>query len=311
MSNIQAVITQESAKVYCNFEQVKIAIESKLSQYDGIVFTEESKASAKKEVAGLRAEKKTFQDNLRTEKKKYMEPWERFEMQAKELIAMYDKPIMVINDQIQAFEEKRIAEKRMLISQWYQELIPDELRDFLPLKRIYNPKWENVTMTKKKVCDELYQLYESTKGAVDTIRGMGSEAVEKALEMYKRDLNLPNAITYINNYERQKQEILIREQERQRREEAERIRQEEREKIFAEQRAQAEKEAALRQAEEEKTAAVEQAKAEAAQEVIDSLTPDAEEKEVETYRYRIILSADAKEKLEMYMDSVGIEWELG
>lgn len=192
MSNIQAVITQESAKVSCNFEQVKIAIESKLSQYDGIVFTEESKASAKKEVAGLRAEKKTFQDNLRTEKKKYMEPWERFEMQAKELIAMYDKPITVINDQIQAFEEKRIAEKRMLISQWYQELILDELRDFLPLKRIYNPKWENVTMTKKKVCDELYQLYESTKGAVDTIRGMGSEAVEKALEMYKRDLNLPN-----------------------------------------------------------------------------------------------------------------------
>lgn len=300
MNNIQAVITQESAKVSCNFEQVKIAIESKLSQYDGIVFTEESKASAKKEVAGLRAEKKTFQDNLRTEKKKYMEPWERFEMQAKELIAMYDKPITVINDQIQAFEEKRIAEKRMLISQWYQELIPDELRDFLPLKRIYNPKWENVTMTKKKVCDELYQLYESTKGAVDTIRGMGSEAVEKALEMYKRDLNLPNAITCINNYERQKQEILIREQERQRREEAERIRQEERDKILAEQRAQAEKEAALRQA-----------KAEAAQEVIDSLTPDAEGKEVETYQYSIILSADAKEKLEMYMDSVGIEWELG
>lgn len=311
MSNIKAVITQESAKVSCNFEQVKIAIESKLSQYDGIVFTEESKASAKKEVAGLRAEKKTFQDNLRTEKKKYMEPWERFEMQAKELIAMYDKPITVINDHIQAFEEKRIAEKRMLISQWYKELIPDELRDFLPLKRIYNPKWENVTMTKKKVCDELHKLYESAKGAVDTIRGMGSEAVEKALEMYKHDLNLPKAITYINNYERQKQEILIREQERQRREEAERIRQEEREKIFAEQRAQAEKEAALRQAEEEKTAAVEQAKAEAAQEIIDSLTPNAEEKEVETYRYRIILSADAKEKLEMYMDSVGIEWELG
>lgn len=310
MSNIQAVITQESAKISCNFEQVKIAIESKLSQYEGIVFTEESKASAKKEVAGLRAEKKTFQDNLRTEKKKYMEPWEQFEMQAKELIAMYDKPIAVINDQIQAFEEKRIAEKRVLISQWYQELIPEELREYLSLKRIYNQKWENVTMNKKKVCDELYQLYESTKGAVDTIRGMGSEAVERALEMYKRDLNLPNAITYINNYERQKQEILIREQERARREEAERIRREEREKILAEQRAQVEKEAALRQAEEEKAAAVEQAKAEAAQEVIDSLTPDVEEKEVDTYQYRIILSADAKEKLEMYMDSVGIEWEM-
>lgn len=310
MNTIQAIITQESAKICCNFEQVKGAIESKLSQYEGMVFTEESKASAKKEVAILRAEKKTFQDNLRTEKKKYMEPWDRFEAQAKELIALYDKPITTISDQIQAFEEKRIAEKKILISQWYQELIPEELREYLPLNRIYNPKWENVTMTKKKVCDDLYQLYESTKGAVDTISGMGSEAVEKALEMYRRDLNLPNAIAYINNYERQKQEILIREQERQRREEAERICREEREKILAEQRAQTEKEAALRQAEEEKTAAVERAKAEAAQEVIDNLTPDVEEKEVDTYQYRIILSADAKEKLEMYMDSVGIEWEM-
>lgn len=310
MNDIQAVITQESAKVSCNFEQVKGAIESKLSQYKEMTFTEESKASAKKEVARLRAEKKTFQDNLRTEKKKYMEPWDRFEVQAKELIAMYDKPITAISDQIQAFEEKRISEKKIQISQWYQELIPEELREYLPLNRIYNPKWENVTMTKKKVCDELYQLYESTKGAVDTIRGMGSEAVEKALEMYKKDLNLPNAIAYINNYERQKQEILIREQERARREEAERIRREEREKILAEQRAQAEKEAAFLQAEEEKAVAVEQAKAEAAQEVIDSLTPDVEEKEVDTYQYRIILSTDAKEKLEMYMDSVGIEWEM-
>lgn len=310
MNDIQAVITQESAKVSCNFEQVKGAIESKLSQYEGMIFTEESKASVKKEVASLRAEKKTFQDNLRTEKKKYMEPWDRFEAQAKELITLYDKPIMAISDQIQAFEEKRIAEKKIQISQWYQELIPEELREYLPLNRIYNPKWENVTMTKKKVCDELYQLYGSTKGAVDIIRGMGSEAVEKALEMYKKDLNLPNAITYINNYERQKQEILICEQERARREEAERIRREEREKILAEQRAQAEKEAALRQAEEEKVVAVEQAKAEAAQEVIESLTPDTEEKEVDTYQYRIILSTDAKEKLEMYMDSVGIEWEM-
>jgi hypothetical protein len=54
---------------------------------------------------------------------------------------------------------------------------------------------------------------------------------------------------------------------------------------------------------------VEQAKAEAAQEVIDSMIPDDGD-ETELYEYRISLSADAKEKLEMYMDSVGIEWEM-
>lgn len=305
MESIQAVITQESAVVSCNFEQVKAAIQERLARYDGAEFTEESKVFAKKEVASLRAEKKTFQDNLRSEKKKYMEPWEDFEAQAKELIAMYDKPIDLINGQVQAFEEKRIQEKKELISQLYEELVPFYLRDHLPLSRIYNPKWENATMSGKKISEELSNLCESTIKDIDTISEMNSEAVEKALEMYKRDLSLSNAVTYINNYERQKQEIL----ERRRKEDEERIRREEREKILAEQRAQAEKEAALKKAEEEKAAAVERAKEEAAQEVIESLTPE-DIGGTETYTYKISLSDDAKDKLEMYMDSIGIEWEL-
>ncbi len=309
MENIQAVITQKSAVVSCNFEQVKAAIQERLERYDGAEFTEESKAFAKKEVASLRSEKKTFQDNLRTEKKKYMEPWDKFEAQAKELIALYDTPIDLINGQVQEFERKRIEEKKQLVSQLYTDFIPEDLREYLPLDRIYNPKWENATMTKKKIGEELSALCESTRGAVDTIKGMVSEAVEKALEMYKRDLSLSNAVAYINNYEYQKREILMKEQERRRKEEDDRIRREEREKFMAEQRAREEKEAALRKAEEEKAAAVEQAKEEAAQEVIESFIPDSDD-DAELYEYRISLSPDAKEKLEMYMDSIGIEWEL-
>ena len=66
---------------------------------------------------------------------------------------------------------------------------------------------------------------------------------------------------------------------------------------------------AERKAEEEKLAAVETARAEAAQEVIDSMIPDAGGMSA-LYQYRINLTTDQKEKLEIFMDSVGIEWEL-
>lgn len=56
-------------------------------------------------------------------------------------------------------------------------------------------------------------------------------------------------------------------------------------------------------------AAVEQAGEDAAQEVIESFIPDMEGEE-NLYEYRISLSNDAKEELEMYMGSVGIEWEM-
>ena len=298
MNEVQTVITLESAKISCNFEQVEAAIQNVLSEYKGAVFTEDSKKYAKKVVASLRAQKKTFQDNLREEKKKYMLPWEEFEAQAKKLISMYDEPIDLINGQVQAFEEKRIAEKKELINRLYAETVPADLEEYIPLERIYNSKWENATMKEKDIRKEMSETVEKTKKDIDTISSMESDSTAKALSMYRTNLDLTEAVSYINNYERQKQEILAKEQERKRREEEERIRREEREKILAEQ-----------QAEMEKKTAVEQAKAEAAQEVIDSLIPE-ESGEAELYEYRISLSGDAKMKLEMYMDSVGIEWEL-
>lgn len=309
MSTIQAVITQERATISCNFGQVREAIEEKLAQYEGAVFTEDSKAYAKKEVAALRAEKKMFQDNLRTEKKKYMEPWEVFEAQAKVLIALYDRPITLMSGQIQAFEEARIAEKKRLIAKLYDELVRPDLREYVPLSKVYDPKWENATTSKKRIAEDMRSICGRTDSDIRAIRSMGSDAVEKALDIYRGSLDLSDAVTYINGYERQRQELMERERGRQRREEAERIRQEERQRILAEQRAQRELEDARRMADEEKAAAIERARAEAAQEVIESLIPDAVGA-VSTYHYRMDLTADEKEKLEMYMDSVGIGWEL-
>lgn len=309
MEEVRTVITQESAKISCNFDKVEQAIQSVLAEYKGAVFTEDSKTYAKKHVASLRAQKKTFQDKLREEKKRYMMPWEEFEEQAKRLINMYDEPIDLINGQVQAFEEKRIAEKKQLIEKIYSEMIAEELMQYLPLQKIYNAKWENATFKVNEIRQEMSELSYRTMKDIQTISNMESDVVPKALSMYQTSLDLTEAISYINSYERQKQEILAKEQERKRQEEEERIRREERERMLADQRAKEEQEAALRQAEIEKNAAVEQAKEEGAQEVIDSLIPDADG-ETSLYEYRISLSDDAKMKLEMYMDSVGIEWEL-
>lgn len=307
-NNVVVVVTQESGVIKCDFEGAKLYLKNRLEEYQGAVFTEDSKNVAKKVVANLRKEKKAFADRVREVKVEYMAPFTQFEAQAKELIGMYDEPINFINSQVEDFEQKRHAEKQELIQAIYAECIGD-MREYLPLEKIYNAKWENVTCRQKEIYEEIVNAVTSVRTSVQTIQGMRSEAEEAALNRFKQDLSLSNAIAYINNYEQQKAAILAKEQERQRREEEERIRREERERIEAERRAQEEKEAALRKAEEEKIAAVEVAKEEAAQEVIDSLISNAEG-ETSLYEYRMALTADQKEKLEMYLDSVGVEWEL-
>ncbi len=269
-----------------------------------------------------------------------MVPWNEFEAKAKKLISLYDEPINFINGQVQAFEEKRVAEKKKLISEIFQS-VPVEVQEYIPLNRIYNSKWENATYKEKDIRKDVSEITEKILSDLATIQTMDSEAVPKALEQYKDSLSLADAVAYINDYERQKKEILAREQERKRREGEARIRREDRKKLQAEQKAKAaleaarhaeiekeealrraerekeeaarqaerEKEEALRRAKEEQKQAIEKAKAEAAQETIERFIPDMEGGS-QLYEYRISLSEDAKEKLEMYMDSIGIEWEL-
>lgn len=318
MEEVRAVIVQQEGTVSCNFEEVEGYIKERLKEYDGAIFTEESKGYAKKELAKLRAEKKELNDNLRDAKKKYMAPWDAFEPKAKELINLFDEPITLIDGQVKAFEEDRIAQKKALIEAIYTELVGD-LADIIPLERIYNPKWENATMKEKAIREEVLAQATAARIALDTIHGMHSDAETKALDVFKQTLSLPEAISCINAYEAQKAEILRKEQERKREEELERIRREEREKLEAERKVLEEREAQRRAAEEaleaqrrqleaEKQAAVEQARETGAQEVIESLTPDAEE-DTQLYEYRVALSKKGKNAFEMYLDSVGIDWE--
>ena len=159
-----------------------------------------------------------------------MAPWDTFEPKVKELINLFDEPITLIDGQVKAFEEDRIAQKKALIEAIYTELVGD-LADIIPLERIYNPKWENATTKEKAIREEVLAQATAARIALDTIRGMRSDAESKALDVYKQTLSLPEAISCINAYEAQKAEILRKEQERQREEELERIRREEREKL--------------------------------------------------------------------------------
>lgn len=308
METYEVVINQTEGSIQCDFESAKKYLAGRLEEYQGVIFTEDTKADAKAAVAGLRKEKKAFSDRVKEVRTNYLKPFEEFMTQANELIGMYDQPIEFINAQVAEFERKRVKEKQEYIKKLYDEYIGD-MADILPLYRISNPKWENATTTKKTICDEICERRDAARNALDSIRNMHSDAEEKAISIYKDTLDLSKAMLYISQYEAQKADIQAREQERIRREEEERIRREEREKIIMEQRAKEEKEEALRRAEQEKISAVESAKAEAAQEVIEGLIGSSEG-DTDLYEYRLSMTADQKDKLEVYLNSVGIEWEV-
>lgn len=322
---MDVLIKQTNGLIETNFEEAKAYLAEQTEAYTKLVFTEDTKKDAKDTVAQLRKDKKSLQDRVKQVSDEYMAPLNEFKAKANELIGLYDVPISAINEQIEAFEAKRIEEKKAAIAEYYNEIVPEvEWREVIPLDVIYNKKWENATTSAKAIKEEIMQRKTDAKAAYSAIKAMHSDKEDEALAMYRKNFNLTEAIDHINRYEEYKREIA--EQERikaereaeerrikEQREAEERIRAEERAKIEAEQAHQRELEEAERQKlaelealEAQKTQEVAEAQAEA----IEAFIPEDIEAETEDYSYTITLTKDAKEKLEMFMDSVGIEYEL-
>ena len=223
MKDINLTVSQQAGTIGTNFDEIKEALKAGLAEYKNMVFTEDSKEEAKKTVASLRKLKKSVNDKKIEVKKTFMAPYTDFEAQVKELDKLIDEPIDFINGQVEEFERKRVEEKKALISEIYTGIIVEHeaVAEYLPLKRIYDSKWENATTTKKAITEAITEHVEHVEKDLATIRDMESEFEDKGLEKYKTTLELADALATMKQYQRQKEEILNRQKEEEERKRAE------------------------------------------------------------------------------------------
>lgn len=215
MEEIRVNVEQKNGVIGFNFEEIKEKLNSELEIYKNMIFTEESKTEAKKTIASLRKLKKSVNDKKLEVKKSFMIPYTNFEAQVKELDNLIDEPINFINNQVEEFERKRVEEKKSLISEIYTEIMAEheEASGYLPLQRIYDSKWENATTTKKAITEAIAERVDHVEKDLGIIRSMGSEFEDKGIEKYKATLELSDAIEIMNQYQKQKEEILRRQEE--------------------------------------------------------------------------------------------------
>lgn len=301
MSNLKFDVVQTAGTINVDFNSIKAQLSEKMSEYNGLVFTEDKKKDAKADLAELRKYRKSVNDRRVEVKKVYMEPYNQFEANVKELISLIDEPINYIDGQVKEFEEKRIREKKAEIQKTYEEIVPEELKDYIPLECIYGPKWDNAGTTMKSIKQEIEDSVNKAESDISVIKGMNSDKTEDALNLYMSTRNLASAIKFINDYEARKREILERQakekEEREtalKQEEIERIRREERERIANEER--------IRQ--DAKKEAVEELK------IVDEQAArplsSADSKKV---IYTVVATDDELNEIEMALTSLGVYFE--
>lgn len=301
MSNLKFDVVQTAGIINVDFGSIESQLSKKMDEYNGLVFTEDKKKDAKADLAELRKYKKAVNDRKSEVKKAYMEPYNQFEAKVKKLIELIDEPINYIDGQVKEFEEKRIREKRAEIKKIYEEIVPEDLQDYIPLECIYGSKWDNAGTTMKSIKQEIMDAVSKAESDISVIKGMNSDKVEDALNLYMSTRNLVTAVKFINDYEARKREILDRQakvkEEREaalKQEEIDRIRKEERERIAKEDRI---KQDAKKEAVEELKTVDEQAA---------RPLSSADSKKV---IYTVVATDDELQEIEMALTSLGVYFE--
>ena len=173
-----------------NFEELKEEITNKSALYKNMVYTDETIKGAKSDRALLNKFKTALEDKRKEVKKQCLEPYNQFEKQIKELVAIIDEPVKLIGEQITEFEGREKAEKHEQITKLFDKA---GFQSFVTLEQIYDPKWLNKSVSLKSIEEELTNTVYRIGHDVTTINSLKEYSFE-ALEHYKKTLDLAGAI---------------------------------------------------------------------------------------------------------------------
>lgn len=297
MEELKLQINQTPGVIECNFDELKKTLADHLKIYEDMPVSVENKTERKKDLAMLRKVKKAVSDRRSEVKRQWLEPYNVFDTQVRELRGLIDRPVAVIDDQIKELESRERMKKLEEIKILFEDMA-SAYTEWLTLEMIFDEKWLNATTSMKKVKEELTGKISKIGNALAMLDMSVSEVKEEAIERYKSDLNLQSAVMYINQYEAQRARILEAERKQREREE-ERRREREMERARQEARAQVARE--------------QQVKEEARKEVMDNIAQPITDEVVKnakvTAMYTISATDEQIAELEMAMDSIGITYE--
>lgn len=182
-----------------NKDEIKKAVISITEQYKGLAYTEEQLQEAKADRAKLNAMKNDISARRIQVKNALLEPYEKFDAEVKEVVALIDEPIAMIDEQIVAYEERTKEEKRQGLEKFFAENRAD-LSELITFDKIFNPKWLNKTASLSSCKKEIKKAIEDITTDLTAIRSSLDEKYSLYAEEFylKREMNLSKALSEAN-----------------------------------------------------------------------------------------------------------------
>ncbi len=166
-----------------NNEEIKKELSLRLEKYQGITYNEEELKLAKTDRATLNKFKTALEDKRKEIKNSCLAPYNAFELKIKEIIALVDKPILMIDTQVKTFEETQKQDKILGIEEFFNENIGD-LKDLVKLELFWKKSWLNSTCKFGTIMEEITNGIAKVKSDIEVIREFNSKFETEMINRY-------------------------------------------------------------------------------------------------------------------------------
>ena len=172
-----------------DFEQLKGELQKILSDYKGLVYTDDSIKTAKDDKARLAKAKKAIEDKRKAYKEKCLAPYNAIEPQIKEIVGMIEDQRLVIDDVVKDYTGRQKAEKEKIVRNYYDKK-SSVLGDLYEKLLNSNSKWLNASASKKKVEEEIQTAINNVSDDIAAIKAMKSPFEKTLIETYISTLSV-------------------------------------------------------------------------------------------------------------------------
>lgn len=172
-----------------NNTEIINTIKPQLEKYKTIVYTDEQLPQAKNDRATLNKFKDAIEDERKRIKKVYLQPYEKFEAQVKEITALIDESTQTIDIQVKAFETKQKEEKKAKIIEFWDKNI-GELKDLINFEKVFSEQWLNITYKLNKVFEDITTFIAQVKQDLAVIESLKFKQETYLKDYYLNTFNL-------------------------------------------------------------------------------------------------------------------------
>ena len=199
---------QPLPEISWNYAELKQQLEAGLANYKGMIYGNDQVGEAKKDRARLNKLADAIDGKRKEMKALYLQPYESFEAQAKELVGMVKATVREIDDQVKAYEAEKKRQKQEAIEAQYQAMIGD-LAELVPYSRLHNPKWLNASTGMGAICQELGGKIDRIAAGLAAIDGLQlpPELAGPVKSTFLRDFDLAAALAEKDRLQRQQEEL--------------------------------------------------------------------------------------------------------